>query len=567
MKARRFSDLSLRAQIALVFGAIMVSLAVLLSLGFGELIKQRNEREAGASLQRIAENAGTLLANGLLERSREAEVLATAEVVWSQGLDSPEAQHMLSRSQAAQPNSVWIGVADASGIVRNATGGLLVNQSVLERPWFKAGLEKLYVGDVHPAKLLEQLLPPQASGEPYRFVDFAAPIRIGPTTVGVLGIHGSWEWTREVIETLTPPRSDDSAVDLFVFDRAGQLIFAPDGQTQALQAAGQRLPALAPASDSAGPSAGPPTIAVARWLDGRDYLTAAARLRPRNPASDLGWRIVAREPVEVAYAEASRTVRMVLVIGLTAAVLSAALAWLAARRLSEDLYALADAASAVGADTRGTRIPQTTSSREVRKLAGALRRMTYHLLNAREVMEEKVRLRTLELEAANRALDQQARTDALTGLLNRRGFETQIAFALALAHRGGRPLSLINVDVDHFKRVNDTFGHEAGDEVLRRLARTLDARLRNSDVVARLGGEEFVVLLPDTDIQGAQGIAEALVASMAAQQDPVVGTITISAGVATLRGLEDDATTLLRRADAALYEAKGRGRNRVCVEY
>lgn len=569
MKARRFSDLSLRAQIALVFGAIMVSLAVLLSLGFGELIKQRNEAEAGASLQRIADNAGTLLANGLLERSREAEVLATSEVVWSKGLDSPEAQHMLARSQAAQPNSVWIGVADAAGIVRNATGGLLVNQSVLERPWFKAGLEKLYVGDVHPAKLLEQLLPPQPSGEPYRFVDFAAPIRIGPTTVGVLGIHGSWEWTREVIETLTPPRSDDSAVDLFVFDRTGQLIFAPGGQTQALQAAGQRLPTLkpGPGGGAVNPAGASPSIAVARWLDGSDYLTATSPLRPRNPASDLGWRIVAREPVEIAYAEAERTVHLVLAIGLTAAVLSAALAWLAARRLSEDLYALADAASAVGADTRGTRIPQTTSSREVRKLAGALRRMTYHLLNAREVMEEKVRLRTLELEAANRALDQQARTDALTGLLNRRGFETQIAFALALAHRGGRPVSLITVDVDHFKRVNDTFGHEAGDEVLRRLARTLDARLRNSDVVARLGGEEFVVLLPDTDIQGAQGIAEALVASMAAQQDPVVGTITISAGVATLRGMEDDATTLLRRADAALYEAKGRGRNQVCVEY
>ena len=197
MKSRRFSDLSLRAQIALVFGAIMVSLAVLLSLGFGELIKLRNERSAGASLQRIAENASTLLANGLLERSREAEVLASAETVWAKGLDSPEAREMLARSQAAQPHSVWIGVADAGGTVRSATGGLLVNRSVLERPWFKAGLDKLYVGDVHPAKLLEELLPPQASGEPYRFVDFAAPIRIGTATVGVLGIHGSWEWTHE----------------------------------------------------------------------------------------------------------------------------------------------------------------------------------------------------------------------------------------------------------------------------------------------------------------------------------------------------------------------------------
>ena len=87
------------------------------------------------------------------------------------------------------------------------------------------------------------------------------------------------------------------------------------------------------------------------------------------------------------------------------------------------------------------------------------------------------------------------------------------------------------------------------------------------DSIAQTVGPVPRVLLPDTDIQGAQGIAEALVASMASQQDPVVGTITISAGVATLRGLEDDATTLLRRADAALYEAKGRGRNRVCVEY
>jgi diguanylate cyclase (GGDEF)-like protein len=188
------------------------------------------------------------------------------------------------------------------------------------------------------------------------------------------------------------------------------------------------------------------------------------------------------------------------------------------------------------------------------------------LLTAREAMEEKVRLRTLELEAANRALDLQARTDALTGLLNRRGFEMQIAFALALARRSGRPLSLITVDVDQFKQVNDTYGHEAGDEVLRRLALTLATRLRTSDVVARLGGEEFVALLPDTDLDGAQSIAEALVAAVDEQRDPVVGQITVSAGVSMMRSAQDDGADLLRRADAALYDAKGQGRNRVCVK-
>lgn len=561
----RFSDHSLRMQIALVFGTLVVGLSVLLSLGFGELLKHRIRRDAGNSLQGVAENAGKLLAQGLMQRSLEAEVMASAEVVWSKGLDSAEAQHMLARSQAMQPTNVWIGVADAQGVVRNATGGLLVGQSVAQRPWFQQGLDGVHVGDVHPAQLLESLLPPTATGEPHRFVDFAAPIRIGPTTVGVFAIHGSWQWTREVLESLTPASSDESALELFIFDRQGTLIFAPGGRTEVMRAAGQRLPEGIQINNNR-EGGGNTQTAVARWQDGKRYLTAATQLQPRNAASDLGWRIVARQPVELAFAEADDTVQLALAIGLAAALLASALAWLAARRLSVDLYALADAASAVEAGRPGSDIPAMQSSREVQQLSQSLGSMTHRLLAAREAMEEKVRLRTLELEAANRALDLQARTDALTGLLNRRGFETQMAFAVALARRSSRPLSLITVDVDHFKRVNDTYGHEAGDEVLRRLARTLESRLRGSDVVARLGGEEFVALLPDTDLTGAQSIAQALVTAMAEQQDPVVGTITVSAGVATMRGAEDNGAAMLRRGDAALYEAKGQGRNRVCVE-
>ena len=554
MLITRFSDHSLRMQIALVFGTLVVGLSVLLSLGFGELLKHRIQRDAGNSLQVVAENAGKLLALGLMQRSLEAEVMASAEVVWSKGLDSAEAQHMLARSQAMQPTNVWIGVADAQGVVRNATNGLLVGQSVAQLPWFQHGLQGVHVGDVHAAQLLESLLPPTATGGPHRFVDFAAPIRIGPTTVGVFAIHGSWQWTREVLESLTPASSDESALELFIFDRQGTLIFAPGGRTEVMRAAGQRLPEGIQINNNRD-GGGSTQTTVARWQDGKRYLTAATQLQPRNAASDLGWRIVARQPVELAFAAADDTVQLALAIGLAAALLASALAWLAARRLSVDLYALADAASGVEAGRPGSDIPAMQSSREVQQLSQSLGRMTHHLVAAREAMEEKVRLRTLELEAANRALDLQARTDALTGLLNRRGFETQMAFAVALARRSSRPLSLITVDVDHFKRVNDTYGHEAGDEVLRRLARTLESRLRGSDVVARLGGEEFVALLPDTDLNGAQSIAQALVTAMAEQQDPVVGTITISAGVATMRGAEDNGAAMLRRGDAALYVA------------
>ena len=137
---------------------------------------------------------------------------------------------------------------------------------------------------------------------------------------------------------------------------------------------------------------------------------------------------------------------------------------------------------------------------------------------------------------------------------------------LALARRSGRPLSIITVDVDHFKRINDTHGHDVGDQVLQRLAATLATRLRQSDVVARLGGEEFAVLLPDSDLEGARTISHVLVDSLASLGYPVIGGLTISAGVSTLRGAEDTAQELLRRGDMALYQAKREGRNCVVVQ-
>ena len=140
-----------------------------------------------------------------------------------------------------------------------------------------------------------------------------------------------------------------------------------------------------------------------------------------------------------------------------------------------------------------------------------------------------------------------------------------MAFSLALARRSQRPLGLIVLDVDHFKRVNDTYGHEAGDAVLQRLAHTLQRRLRTSDIIARVGGEEFVALLPDTDLDGANAIAQTLIRAFADASDPLVGTITVSAGVACMRGGGDTDKDMLRRADAALYEAKRQGRNRVCI--
>jgi len=551
---------SLRTQMAVVFGLVVLALSALLSLAYGELLVLRIQRDTGLRLQVVAENAGKLLARGLFERSREVRVLADSPELWTRGLDAPGVMQLLARSQAAHPNSLWIGVADTEGVVRAATHDILVGQSVRSRPWFQAGVQGLHVGDVHPAVLLNKLLPPTPSGEPHRFVDFASPIRLGAVTVGVLGIHGSWEWARDVVQGMLPANAAATALQVFIFDRTGQLIYAPDGRTEALRASGQRMPQDVAVAGPDGPG-----VSVVPWQDGARYLTAAAPLRPLHPAGDLGWRIVARMPERMAFAEADQVLRQSLLMGLVAALGAALVAWHAAGRLSRDLNVLARAASELEEARPGATIPQATSSREVRRLSSALGRMTHRLLAANEAMEEEVRQRTLALEAANRELDLLARSDPLTGLLNRRGHDAQLAFALSLARRSGRPLALLSLDVDHFKRINDTYGHEAGDQVLRRLAQTLRQRARASDVVARLGGEEFVVLLPDTDLAGARAIAEELLQAVAAQHDPMVGRVTISAGLTVLAGGEDDGPAMLRRADAALYAAKMQGRNRVCV--
>lgn len=173
---------------------------------------------------------------------------------------------------------------------------------------------------------------------------------------------------------------------------------------------------------------------------------------------------------------------------------------------------------------------------------------------------------THALKQAHDASARQARTDSLTGLNNRRALFEQGAQLFSYCERSQVPISVIMLDVDHFKAINDTFGHATGDAALRHLARLLQSSLRKSDLCGRIGGEEFVVLLPDTGVDAACILAEKLRQAIMAhplQHEGQVHSFTVSLGVASGAGSLEH---LVHQADLALYRAKNDGRNRVVCE-
>jgi two-component system cell cycle response regulator len=155
-----------------------------------------------------------------------------------------------------------------------------------------------------------------------------------------------------------------------------------------------------------------------------------------------------------------------------------------------------------------------------------------------------------------------ATTDSLTGISNRREFSRALEAEMERAKRYGSPLSLLMYDLDHFKRVNDSFGHDTGDDVLRVVTQVVTGNTRKVDVAARWGGEEFVVLMPQSDLAAASHAAEKLRLAIEQTRFDKVGTLTVSFGVTELVP-QDDPNTLLKRVDDALYLAKENGRNRV----
>jgi diguanylate cyclase (GGDEF)-like protein len=260
----------------------------------------------------------------------------------------------------------------------------------------------------------------------------------------------------------------------------------------------------------------------------------------------LGWGVVAEQEQSRAFAGIVRLRNLTVAVGGALLLGIGLVAYLLALSIVRPLDRLTAGAAKVAAGDLAVELPEAGRG-ELGVMTGIFNHMV------------------ARLRASHSELHELSITDSLTGLANRKHLMETLEAEIDRFRRYHRPLAVAMIDIDHFKRFNDTFGHLAGDEVLRRLATIFRASLRSADFAARYGGEEFLIVLPETDAATAAEIAErirARVAAESAQRDAVTPRITVSAGIAAASG-EDDLEVLIHKADAALYRAKEGGRDRV----
>jgi len=543
------------------FSVATVAVTVLLFLLLADHFAIRHATdEAQLRLEQLSWQMRDSLDHTLEQAVRDVRLLSALPTILR--IDKAgTARRVIEQLQSQYRDYAWIGIARPDGKILAATGGLLENGDVNARPWFHKGQHGIIAEDYHPAVMLGKLLPQAA--DPWRFVDVAGPIRDeNGKLLGVLAIHLSWDWARSLARTLLTPALRDYGAEIIVVRADGTVLLGPKDMLE------QRI-----ATASLGLALQGKTGAVAeRWPDGATYMTGYSMTGRSGDPSSLRWAILVRQTEKAAMASAHAFERRVFLFSLALAVLLAAgMAWLT-RRLVQPLNGLSHAIEELAhapASASPEAIPHVHSFHEGRVLSEALRGLmrseqrhhdTLERMNAQ--LEETVAARTAELQ-------QLLMRDALTGLPNRRALMQTLPDVMARTARLGRPCAVMFLDMDGFKAINDTRGHEEGDELLRQFGARIQASIRETDLAVRLAGDEFVVILDMiNDQEEAEHKAGFLLAQLARPFAIKGGNVQVGASI----GLAvqwphqvQDPTYLLARADQAMYEAKRKGKNRVAV--
>ena len=551
-------SLSVRSQIAAAVGLMTIILVGALAAGAAFVSYRTTATLVNSRLTSVASTTAERLDRYMAVRQQEIKLFSQLEPMKKLWQDDPAAlRRSLEQLQASFTDFAWIGFARPDGIVAASTGGLLEGASVAQRPWFRTGLHESVVGDVHEAALLSSLLTQRADGEPHRFVDVALPVRDADgQLIGVLGAHLNWDWARGVIASA---EANDGGTDttMAVLSKTGTVLLGPGMGTS--KYAGELSRMIAEKSG---------TFSDVTAND--KMLRAFFVSRGHRDYQGLNWIVTASQPASVALAAAIETATTILAIGALAGLVGVLMAFVIARRISQPIRALTIEADRIGRASGPTMLPRLNGSREVVQLTRALRSLLRRIGFAEErTKEAKARAseNAMQFKDDITRLRMLADTDFLTGLLNRRAFLAAAHDAMDFSKRYRRGIATLMIDIDHFKAINDTHGHAAGDVVIRKIADIISGAIRSTDRAARFGGEEFLVLLREVDEAGAQLLAERIrhAVGMTVIYDKATRLkVTVSIGIAMMGASDRDVPDMIERADQGLYVAKNSGRDR-CV--
>jgi diguanylate cyclase (GGDEF)-like protein len=548
------------AALMVSFSSLIVAITVLLQLLLLDhyAIEHASE-QAKLRLQQLSWQMRDSLDRTLDQAVRDVYLLSALPKF--RGPADADAREILENLQHHFSDYAWIGIAAPDGKVLAATGGLLENHDVTARPWFHTGQQAVSATDYHPAALLGKLLP--QTPDPWRFVDIAGPIRGTDGSLrGVLAIHLSWGWARKLASELLTPEQRDMGAEIIVVRNDGMVLLGPQDilekriSTDSLTLAQQ----------------GKTGATTERWPDGHSYVTGYSQSGRSRERAGLRWTVLVRQTEAAAMASAHRFERRALWFSLLLAGVLAALAALLARRIAAPLKSLSGAIEDMArspAPATPEAIPATGGFHEaqvlseaLRGLIGSERRQHAELEQMNAHLEETVAARTAELQEL-------LMRDVLTGLPNRRALMQALPEAMARASRLSKPCAVLFLDMDGFKQINDTRGHEEGDELLRQFGTRIMNSIRETDMAVRLAGDEFVVILEMLgDESDAADKADFLLSQLSRPFILNSGSVEVGASIGVALQMPHqvpDPARLLARADQAMYDAKRKGKRRIAI--
>lgn len=529
--------------------------AVLTTLA-GRTASAQLMKDQGDLLHGLARQVSSQLDQALAERLLDLQTLINFGQFQQGDAGRAEQREQLNALARAFTAYAWIGFADPQGRVLVSTRGLLEGAQVSARPWFQAARHEPNVQDLHQALLLGEHLKPE-SPDLLRFVDVAAPVFDAENRwIGVLGAHLYADWASGLLNSIISPIAAEHQVQVLVLNSKQEIVIGPK----------PRIGEIPPLKSVAAAVTQRDGYTRERWLGGQSGLTAYATADGFRNFPGLGWHVLMHRPEADLLQPARQLQWQMALIGLACAVVFAALMTVLLRLRLRPLRDLAQDLSRAEQIADLENLDHGAGIEEVRLIEQRLRDLAVRI-RVHEGELAQTRAARDHDQQQLRALRQSVATDPLTGALNRRGLEERIRRIQTSADRYPRPVSVILCDIDHFKQINDQYGHSVGDQVLQRFARITAEFIRDTDAMSRTGGEEFVLLLPEMSQEQAASLAERLRSAVSARPFLVQGssvTVTASYGVASAEA--DQSTpiaTLIETADERMYAAKRGGRNQV----